>query len=437
MNRTLSLTLPILLTFFSAESTFAQTQSSSLALTRVTVIDVVNGMALPVMTVVVTGNRITEVNKTGSAAIPEGAQVIEAAGKFVIPGLWDMHVHLGDATEAALPMLVASGVTGVRDMGSPRFETLSQWREEALAGVRIGPRIVAAGPILDGGSPDRNRLIVSNEAEARRAVKQLAEAGVDFIKVHEHLSRECYLAIADECKKRKLPFAGHVPVSDAGFVVSGKEASDAGQKCLEHLFGIPFPNDKSIPELLETLRRNGTWVDPTLTVYWNRLHFRQLADKPDDRMKFVAPSLKQLWEEQARGFSGDVKVPEMLLRFRMVGVKTLHDAGIPLLAGTDLGFPYVLPGDLPRELEHLVDAGIPPGQALCAATINAAKYLGREKELGTVEKDKLADLVVLDANPLEDIRATAQVNAVILNGRLFDRKTLDNLLAGVEAAVRK
>ena len=127
----------------------------------------------------------------------------------------------------------------------------------------------------------------------------------------------------------------------------------------------------------------------------------------------------------------------MLLRFRVTGVKTLYGAGIPLLAGTDLSFPYVLPGDLTKELEHLVKARLPPDAALRPATINAARYLGRDNELGAVVKGKLADLVLLDANPLEDIRNTTKVNAVITNGRLLDRKALDNLLADVEAVVKK
>jgi Amidohydrolase family len=135
----------------------------------------------------------------------------------LIPGLWDMHVHLGNAAEAALPLLVASGITGVRDMGSPSFEVLRRWRTEALAGLRVGPRIVAAGPILDGGAPDSNRLTVRNEFEARRAVDHLAEVGVDFIKVHEHLSRETYFAIADEARKLNIVFAGHVPTGKEGY----------------------------------------------------------------------------------------------------------------------------------------------------------------------------------------------------------------------------
>jgi imidazolonepropionase-like amidohydrolase len=415
----------------------AQTQPKPLVFSHVTVVDVAGASVKPDRTVVVIGNRVADVGDTRSISIPTESQVVDAAGRYLIPGLWDMHVHLGDATEMALPVLVASGVTGVRDMGSPSLDTLRRWHVEALAGKRPGPRIVAAGPILDGGPFDENRRAVRSEAEARRAVDDLAGAGVGFIKVHEHLSREVYFAIADEARKQDIPFAGHVPVGDNGFVVSGIEASNAGQKCFEHMFGIPFQvrRDQSRAELFATLRRNGTWVDPTLTVFWTRAHIREVAAKQDPRTKYVAPALKQLWEERARGFSKDDSFPAKLLEWRTSDVKDLYDAGVPLLAGTDLGFPYVFPGDLSNELERLVEAGLPAAEALRAATINAARYLGRENTLGTVEKGKLADLVLLDANPLEDIRNVRKISTVVLNGHLLNRKALDDLLAQVEGEV--
>jgi imidazolonepropionase-like amidohydrolase len=242
-------------------------------------------------------------------------------------------------------------------------------------------------------------------------------------------------AIADEANKLNIPFAGHVPSRDTGFIVSGVEASDAGQNCLEHLFGIPFQvaRDPSRSALFAALRRNGTWVDPTLITFWSRAHIQELSAKQDPRLKYVAPSLKQFWDEQVRSFSTNSKIPTMMLEWRTQDVKTLYDQGVPLLAGTDLGCCYVFPGDLPKELAHLVQAGLPPAAALRAATSNAARYLGREHELGTVEKGKLADLVLLDGNPLEDIGNVEKVNAVVLNGRLFDRKALDGLLAQAEA----
>ncbi len=416
----------------------SQIQFKALVITHVTVIDVRDGRTRPDMTVVISGNRIVEMGEAGRTNLPKDAQVIDESGRYLIPGLWDMHVHLGNATEAALPLLVASGITGVRDMGSPSFETLRRWRVEALAGLRVGPRIMAAGPILDGGAPDSNRLIVRNESEARRAVDYLAEVGVDFIKVHEHLSRDTYFAIADEARKLNIQFAGHVPTGQDGYLVSGIEASDAGQKCLEHLFGIPFPFQRDTQQsvLFATFRRNGTWVDPTLITIWSRAHIGELVAKHDPRLKYIAPALKQFWDEQVGGFSTDVTIPTKILQWRTADVKALYEAGLPLLAGTDLGFPYVFPGDLHKELERLVEAGLPSIEALRAATINPARYLGRDSDLGTVEKGKLADLVLLDADPLEDIHNTARVNSVILNGRLLDRRALDRLLDEVEANVK-
>ncbi len=312
-------------------------KGESIVITEVDVVDVVANAIRPRLTVAITGNRISSLGMT-SGSLSQRVRTIDGRGRFLIPGLWDMHVHLGNATEAALPMLVASGITGVRDMGSPSFETLRRWRVESMAGLRIGPRIVSSGPILDGGAPDANRIIVRDEDEARRAVRLLAEVGVDFIKVHEHMSREVYFAIADETAKLGLSFAGHVPSTDMSFTVTGIEASNAGQKSLEHLFGIPFPGDKSIPALIETLRRNNTWVVPTLTVFWNRAHFRELAARTDPRDEFVAPALKQFWGMSTLGWSSNATFPEKLLAWRKAGVTELHKAGIPLLAAPTWDF---------------------------------------------------------------------------------------------------
>ncbi len=381
------------------------------------------------MTVVIAGNRITRIAPARDVQLPPSINAIDASGKFLIPGLWDMHVHLGSATEAALPMLVAAGVTTVRDMGSPNLDTLKRWSIEALTGRRIGPRIFAAGPILDSGPPDDTRFVVNAPDEGRHAVDDLARQGVDFIKVHEHLSRETYFAIADEARTLGMPFAGHVPVGAEGFAVSGVEASNAGQKSLEHLYGIPFSTeDSSWPELLSALKRNGTWVCPTLIVYWNRAHISELQARSDPRLKRIAPALRSFWDSQTKGFSLNTKVPNILHGARVAGTKKLSDAHIPMLAGTDLGFAYVVPGDLPKELEELVDAGVSATDALRTATINGARFMGRSDQMGSVSEGKIADLVLLDSNPLKDIHAVEQVDTVVANGRLLKHSDLVRLL---------
>src|SRR5205823_5217885 len=231
----------------------------------------------------------------------------------------------------------------------------------------------------------------------------------------------------EEATKLGIPFAGHVPVNPdgVGFAVSGVEASNAGQKSLEHMFGIPFmAADPSFPSLIATLKRNHTWVCPTLHVLWNRVHVHELAATPDPRLTHIAPSLRNFWDGQVRQFSSDTTIPTKLLQWRTSGVKLLFNSQIPLLAGTDLGFAYVFPGDLSKELEILVEAGLTPTAALQTATINPARYMGSESSLGSIEAGKTADAVVLDANPLRDIHAVESVHAVVLNGRYLDHDRL-------------
>jgi imidazolonepropionase-like amidohydrolase len=409
-----------------------------IAVRDVAVIDATRGPPKPGQTVLVREGRITAVGPTDRVAVSADARIVDGRGRFLIPGLWDMHVHLGDATEAALPLFVAFGVTGVRDMGSEGFESLRRWRVEALSGARVGPRIVAAGRILDGGTYPANRLIVRGEAEARRAVDSLAAAGVDFIKVHEHLDRDSYFGAAAEARKLGIPFAGHVPAKDDAMVVTGIEAADAGQRCFEHLNFLPFADDGPLQALLTALRKNRTWVTPTLSVYSVMARRGEPDVKNDPRAKYVAQGLKRHWDEQRAGWANGPG-PDFyrkFLRRKLDGVRSLRDAAVPLLAGTDVGFPDVYPGSgLHDELEHLVEAGLTPGEALRAATCDAARYLERDRDLGTVETGKRADLVLLDANPLDDIRNTRGIRAVLMNGRLFDRADLDRLLTDVARAV--
>jgi len=281
---------------------------------------------------------------------------------------------------------------------------------------------------------------VRTEAEARRAVDALATSGVDFIKVHEHLGRETYFAAAAEARRLGVPFAGHIPSGDLAPLVTAIEASEAGQACIEHLNFVPFGEEGLSPDVSAAFRRNGTWVDPTLSPYWVRAHQGAPGTEEGPTSRYVAPSLKRRWAAQregwAKGPGGDFY--KALLRGRMAAVRALRDAGVPLLAGTDVGFPSICPGSgLHDELGHLVEAGLTPMEAIRAATSEAARYLGREKELGTVEPGKRADLVLLDADPLADLRHSRRIRAVVLNGRLFDRGELDGLLAGAASVAAR
>jgi len=405
---------------------------TSFAITHVGIIDVMNGVVEPDRTVVVIGSVISRIGPSADLPPPDGARVIDARRQFLIPGLWDMHVHLGNATEAALPVLVSYGITGVRDMGSPSYSTLHRWSIEALSGTRIGPRIVACGPILHNGPPYFWGVEARTPEEGRETMTRLAEEKVDFIKVTSDIDRSTYLAIAETARKLGVPLAGHLPTDEngTGFLVSAIEASNAGQKSLEHAQGIPFSFADRDPQLVPTLLRNSTVVVPTITEYWARAHVHELAEgvERDPRIKNIAPIFRQFWEAQLKGFGKDNEVQLKVFEWRMAQIPELQKSGVSLLSGTDLGFAYVFPGNLIEELGFFVHAGLSPLQALQTATINPARFLHLDWQLGSVEAGKTADLVLLGANPLEDIRNLQLVRAVVLNGRFLDRGQLDAAL---------
>lgn len=449
---------------------FAQAQAPTdqrpLAITHVSVIDATGSPVQPDMTVLIQGNRIARMGKANSVHPPKDAMFLDGRGKFLIPGLWDMHVHtiFGDwipgGKEVSLPLFVANGITGIRDMGG-EIDTLLQWRSEISARNLLGPRMVIAGPMLDGPkSRFPSSVSIGAPDEGRKAVDDLKARGVDFIKVQSFIPREPYFAVVDEAKKQGLTLVGHVP--DA---IRASEASDAGQKSIEHLTGIfegcssaqnedryLSGENKKLPktyldtydqatckQLIARMSRNGTWLVPTLV--WERGQW--LVDDIDtsrDPLRRYAPASWQQksWPEFTKGILATMDTDPVAYRrqfvqkeFEIVGA--MHRAGVRLLAGTDTAAGVdVLPGfSLHTELEYFVQAGLTPMQALQTATRNPAQFLGLQNEMGTVEPGKLANLVLLDANPLDDIRNTRKITAVILNGRLLTRADLDAILRQV------
>jgi len=448
----------------------------ALVLTNVTIIDGTGAPARPGMTVVIKGDRIASVGKTGTVRGPKGAEVVDASGKFLIPGLWDMHVHFRE-TERSFPLFLANGVLGVRNMGGIGDDVI-RWREEVASGRLLGPRIVACGPIVDGPPPTsaEHARSVATAAEGRKAVADLEREGADFIKVYDGIPREAYFAIADEAKKRRFPFAGHIPTA-----VTVREASDAGQESMEHLGGIlegcstiedelrnqvdpPIPEGEfaefprriakrgerllstysqpKAAELFARLARNDTWQVPTLVVQHTWTFIDDLSRVPDPRLTYIPPSEAEWWSP-TKNFLFRYRTPEFIAFRKKVFPKQLeivgamHRAGVPFMAGTDVSYPYSFPGfSLHDELALFVQAGFTPMEALLSATRNPAKYLGASKVLGTVERGKFADLVLLDANPLDDIKNTRRIDAVVVNGRYLSNAKLRRMLAGVEAAAK-
>ena len=481
------LTMALLLISFALPSAWSQQkpQQNILAISDVTVIDATGGPAKPNMTVIIIGDRITTIGKTGEVAIPKNAQVIDGKGKFVIPGLWDMHVHtvIGRLPELYFPLFIANGVTGVRDMAAFDLGFLKQLRTDINEGRLIGPRIVA-GKMVDGPLPFWPGLpiSISDEASARQAVASVKDSGVDFIKVYSLIPRQAYFALADEAKKRGITFAGHVP-----FLVSASEASDAGQKSIEHLEGIFLECSAIEPELSKAIEEavknakdtsqirtslvsvlnqtgiraqetyskekaaalfarfaaNGTWQAPTLVVQRAVAFLNDSEFTNDPRLKYVRKGIRDDWKNQDDWRLKNV-TPERsalykkMFQQRLEVILAMHRAGVKMLAATDAVVWYVFPGfSLHDELELFVQAGLSPMEALQTATRNPAIYLGLIDTIGTVEQGKKADLVLLEANPLENISNTRRINAVIVNGKLNPRVSLDKMLKDAEAAANK
>lgn len=446
-------------------------------ITHVTLIDATGARPIPDATVVIVGDRIKEIGASQSVKAPKEAQRLDASGKFLIPGLWDMHAHI--SYKEFLALFIANGVTGVREMGGnpEEFVQLKEWRKQISNGTLTGPHIFAAGVIVDGPHTigRRNSLNVENAIEARQAVYNLKQQGADFIKVYSMLPRDAYLAIADEAKKQGLSFAGHVPAS-----ITAVEASDAGQKSLEHLFGVfsacsknaaalhneansavaksglfvfvgveirtelktlDTYDDKNAGALFARFVKNGTWQTPTLVGWQNLAATDETHFLNDPRLKYIPRERKDSWKVQKaallKGFDPEY-FPERqrLFEAQLRLIRAMHKAGIKLLAGTDTAGLYEYPGfSLHDELALLVRAGLTPMDALRCATRNPAEYFGLLDSFGTVEKGKIADLVLLDANPLEEIGNTRKIAAVVLGGKLISRSTLDEMLSGVEASV--
>ena len=447
----------------------ARDTGQDLVLTGATVIAMNGAAPLEGQTIVVRGGTIVSVGPSAEADVPAGAQVVDASGKFVIPGLWDMHVHTSREGRARYfwPLFLAHGVTGVREMGS-YLDTLLYWRSELERDPLSGPRIVWSSPMFDGSPASwKHGIPLASPEQARVMVDSMQRLGFDFIKVYVRLQRDVYFAIAEQAKLRGMPFAGHLPGR-----IELAEALRAGQRSLEHSDGIALactPGASALldsvfstsdegerevrgrrfaqrmldafspdqcGEVLRSIAASGTWVVPTLAVVRGHAFVRDTAMLRDRRIEFVPPALARRWladaeEDAAEDPAEELAFDEEMFRRGMRLVGAMHAAGVRILAGTDASDePFVYAGSsLHDELELLVEGGLSPFDALAAATIRPAEYLGLSDSLGTVEPGRGADLVILDANPLLDIRNIRRVHAVVRGGRYIGPEERQRLLA--------
>ena len=444
----------------------------ALAITNVNIIDVTDGSVERNVTIYIRGNRIQWVAKNAMLEHGIHLQVVNGVERYVIPGLWNMHVHLvqdvpAEYTERVLmPLMIANGVTGARDMGG-NLGQLKALRERVAAGTLLGPRIYFSGPMLDGPQPAySDSLAISTADDARAAVRLLKQQGADFIKVQSLLPRDAYFAAADEARKQGLNFAGHVP--DA---VTTAEASQAGQRTMEHMLTIlrgcstderaimaadddfatraarltpaqisafgQSQRDRILrtysparaDDLFQRLLSNRNWQTPTLV----QLRFFEYADvgewDRDPRMRYVPAFLRDKWKQQRESFlkgrsAANLASWKSFFRKNREQLALMRRDYVHFLTGTDTG-PYAFPGSaLQDELELLVENGLSPLSALRGATIEAAIVMNRQRDSGAIAQGRIADIVFLDGNPLEDIRNVRKVSAVVYNGHYYDERDL-------------
>ena len=471
----------ILFLSIACSSKIQEHQVNSFAFTHVTIINPTSIHPEEDMTVVIKGNCISLIGKIDKISIPKDVQVIDAGGKYLIPGLWDFHIHSmqlgwpvqGDNwfkenvelnKEIFFPLLIANGITGIRDMGG-NWEVLKRWQDEIEEGRIIGPRMVSSGEMLISpnhpyGFNSFINILVNNEDDARQAVINLKNKGADFIKIISLPSEEVFLSVANEAKEQGMSVVGHADY------ISAIVASDSGYKSMEHLGGIlnactniKFEYDKNYYDnkqlldnyseqkasvLFKHLLKNDTWICTTLVIYDLLFYNFYEIDTVDVRLNFIPtywgkniwlPYLREMLRDKTeKDKSRDKRTFERHIEV----VNKLHDAGVKLLAGTDTASPFNIPGfSLHKELIFLTHAGLTPIEALRTATLNPAIFLGIQDSIGTIEEGKIADIVLLDANPLEDISNTQKINSVVVNGKLITRNDLDKMLVKVELVANK
>lgn len=425
-------------------------QSQLLAIRNVNVVDAGDSLPRANQTVVVRGTRIVTV--AAGAPVPRGARVIDGRGKYLIPGLWDMHVH-ADIVHGRqlLGLYIANGVTGVRDMAGG-WETLKGWRRDIAAGTLVGPRIIASGPYLEGGDTPIPHIVTRTAAEGVHAVDSLVSLGVDLVKVHGRLTPEVFFAVARRARERGIPFGGHVSQA-----VGAQAASDSGQRSIEHMLAIPLPctpaeslalrprfpvqaaiarcRSIDLAPMYASFARNGTWVTPTLTAMVEVASWPSRDVPGDSLAKYLPDTLKRfvaaIFPMPDSIPPGADSVGRALMARRLVQIADMRRAGVGILTGTDAPLRNSPPGFGLLEEMTLLARGLSSREVLRAATLEPARYLSMTDSLGLVAPGMLADLVLLDANPLDDIRNVRRINTVIANGRVFTAADRRRIVAGL------
>ena len=476
----------LILGIYSCESPRKEKTDNLIAITNTSLIDMNNGQVSEDMTLVIKNGIITSIGESNKIELPSEVKIINGTGKYVIPGLWDMHAHTSSeyVTRSILyPSFIANGVTGIRVLSADCFEpcweldmNIEQSRglqSEVKDGKVIGPKSILGSTYIQGAKPREISTIKEpgNRQDGEKLVHLLLDRGIDFIKIYDEIPRDAYFGIADEANKQGLPFAGHVPLS-----IKASEASDAGQKSIEHccegsLFEECSSEEKKLREqitkliqsrepknmyslVLELVKtyddakcqdvyrkflENNTFYTPTLVATEMDNILRKDDWRKDPRLIYLPRKERDFWDEDEIATKELLGVQDPLIRdkrFEIVG--DMNKAGVKLLAGSDCGVFGVHYGfGLHDELELLVEAGLTELEALQTATLNAAEYADKSDSYGNIKTGLMADLILLEANPLDNIRNTKQIYSVLSNGKFYDRQSLDTILENVAVEAAK
>ncbi|WP_446745375.1 amidohydrolase family protein [Silvibacterium acidisoli] len=455
--------------------TSAESQvNSRVIVTDVSTLNLESGAVSTHRDVVVVDGVITSIGPHEHREILTGTQFIDGHGKFLMPGLWDMHAHIKHPN-VDFPVYLANGVLGLRNMGGEQDKVFA-WDAKLKEGSLLGPLAFVSGPILDGpGGPVEPKsygVFIADANQARTEVDALKARGADFVKVYDALSRESYFAIAAESKKDGLPFAGHVPNE-----VTILEAVHAGQRSIEH--GIEHRGESTaeeeliehgktndyfkkamqthnftlIPEgiahdgeiwrkhfsqtraddLYREFAKNGTYLCPTLVAGRSGTYGDEMANHADPRQRYIDPGTLPYWQPSANPIMKYATPAykewrQTLYKMILQQIPRQQELGVQLLAGTDLTVPFIYPGSsVHDEVRLLADAGLTPLQALQTATTHPVAFFHLEDSLGSIAVGKRAELVLLDGNPLQDLRNLDRISAVLTHKRAFLRPELDRM----------
>jgi len=454
------------------------TFDNALCIENISIIDPVNGLKAN-QTVILKDGKIFKVESTSNLILSSDNEIIDGTGKFLIPGLWDAHVHFAFLEELAPSMFdlfLAYGITSVRDTGG-KFEFVKKYKDLSLRDPLNSPRVMIAGPLLDGmpnvydGSDLQHPELsvgLATEEDVISQISKLDSLGVDLLKAYEMLTPEQFEVLAKYGKKHNLKVTGHVPLSMD--VIS---ASNAGLSSLEHLRNLELScasnadelwekrkqilkegknepggvlrskihtlqrktavenyDDKKADEVLAVMAKNETWQIPTLALNtaFTKKHFTR--DDFQKSFEYLPVSIEKQWKESIKGLAlreataFNIQYTEWKINM----VRKIHETGIDIMAGTDCPIFFLTPGlSLHEELAILVESGLTPLEALKTATYNPAKYFNLENELGQIDENYWADLIILDANPLEAITNTTKINAVIKQGNLFSKEDINSI----------